>query len=241
MTARLAHLTRTTMAAICTMVVLVTAGTTAAIATTSAAPTTATITGTISDPSGYPLAGITIELFKDGGDEGTYIGTTTTNDAGRYRFTEVHGDAGDAFRLQGRDPSGAHVALYSEFTLKAGAATTNNVTVQLAGLVQGKVSTKNGSAAAQPGKHVLVTAYGERAVETVLVSAKGRFRVGSLPAGKYVLELHDRDDLFADQCYNNVRKSKEGCEGTKSATRITVTAGKTVTITPQVMNRPISK
>lgn len=240
MTARLARLTRTTMAAICAMVVLVTAGTTAAIATAAAEPATVTVTGTVSDPSGYPLAGIKVELYKDGPDEGTYIATTTTSDAGRYRFNGVQGKAGDTYRLQGRDPSGAHVALYSEFKLQAGTVTTNNTTVQLAGFIQGQVSTKKGTAAAQPGKHVLVTAYGERAVETVLVSAKGKFRIGSLPAGTYVLQLNDRDDLFATQCYDNVRMSKEGCEGTTSATRITVTAGKTVTIRPQVMNRPIS-
>ena len=78
MTARLVRLTRTTMAAICAMVVLVAGGTTAALATTSAVPTTGTITGTISDPSGYPLAGITIQLWDNGAVEGSLVATATT-------------------------------------------------------------------------------------------------------------------------------------------------------------------
>jgi hypothetical protein len=235
------RLTRTTVAAICAMVVLIAGGTTAAIATTTAAPTTVTITGTISDPGGYPLAGIKIELFKDGADEGTYVGTATTNDAGRYRFTGVQAEAGDPFWFGATDSSGAHVYAYSGFNVGSGTVTTKNRTMSIAGFIQGKVSTKDGTAAAQLGKHVYVTAYGTDTVASAHVSAKGKFRIGGLPAGSYVLELIDGDDLFAAQCYNNVKMSKEGCEGTKSATHIKVIAGKAVTIAPQVMNRPINR
>ncbi len=103
------------MAVICAMVVLVAGGTTAAIATTSAAATTDTITGTITDSSGYPLPGITIRLFDDGPDEGSLVDTTTTNTAGRYRFTGVQAESGETYRLEGTDPTGAHVFLYSSF------------------------------------------------------------------------------------------------------------------------------
>jgi protocatechuate 3,4-dioxygenase beta subunit len=216
-------------------------GTTAAIATASTASTTGTITGTISDPSGYPLPGITIRLFKDGADEGTLVGRTTTNSAGRYRFTGLQAEAGDAYRVEGMDPTGAHVFLYSSFDVGSGSVTTHNATMKLAGYIQGKVSTKDGTAPAQPGRHVSVTAYGENAVETVDVSAKGTFRVGGLPAGRYVLELLDRDDAFATQCYDNVRMGAEGCEGTTGAARVTVTAGKATTITPQVLDHPTSQ
>lgn len=240
MTARLVRLTGTTVAAICALVVLIAGGTTAAVAATSATATMDTITGTISDPSGYPLAAIKIRLFKDGADEGTLVGTTTTNSAGRYRFTGLQAEGGDAYRVEGTDPSGAHVFLYSSFDVGSGTATTHNATMKLAGFIQGKVSTKSGTAPAQPAKRAYVTAYGEYAVQSVFVSAKGTFRIGGLPAGKYALEFLDRDDAFAAQCYNNVRMGSEGCEGTTGATRVVVTAGKATTITPQVFSHPTS-
>ena len=239
MTARLIRLTRITVAIICAMV-LVGGGTTAAIAATSAS-TTGTITGTISDPGGYPLAGIKVKLFKDGADEGTYVGTATTNDAGRYRFTGVQAKAGDPFWFGATDSSGAHVYAYSAFNVGSGTVTTKNRTMPIAGFIQGKVSTKDGTAAAKPGTHVYVTAYGTDTVASAQVSARGTFRIGGLPAGSYVVELIDGGNLFAAQCYNNVKMSKEGCEGTKSATYIKVIAGKAVTIAPQVMNRPINR
>ncbi len=228
------------MAVICAMVVLVAGGTTAAIATTSAAATTDTITGTITDSSGYPLPGITIRLFDDGPDEGSLVDTTTTNTAGRYRFTGVQAESGETYRLEGTDPTGAHVFLYSSFEVGPGAAMTHNATMKLAGFIQGKVTTKVGSAPAQPAKHAYLTAYGKNTTETVSVSAKGTFRIGGLPAGTYALELQDRDEAFAAQCYNNIRMGSEGCEGTTGATRISVTAGKATTIAPQVFTHPTS-
>ena len=154
MIARLARLTRTTTAAICAMVVLVVAGTTAAIATTSAASTTGAVTGTISDPSGYPLAGITVRLYDDGPDDGDLVGTTTTNDAGRYRFASVRTDGDDLHRFDAKDVSGAHVFLYSSsFPVAGGTTTTHNGTMQIAGLVQGKVSTQVGSAFCSAWRH----------------------------------------------------------------------------------------
>ena len=228
------------MAAICAMVVLVAGGTTAAIATTSAAATTDTITGTITDSSGYPLPGITIRLFDDGPDDGSLVDTATTNTAGRYRFTGVHAKRGATYRLEGTDPTGAHVFLYSSFVVGPGAAMTHNATMKLAGFIQGKATTKIGTAPAQPAKHAYITAYGKNTTETVNVSAKGTFRIGGLPAGTYVLELQDGDEAFADQCYNNIRMGSDGCEVTKGATRVTVTAGKATTIAPQVFNHPTS-
>ncbi len=117
---------------------------------------------------------------------------------------------------------------------------THNATMKLAGFIQGKVTTKVGSAPAQPAKHAYLTAYGKNTTETVSVSAKGTFRIGGLPAGTYALELQDRDEAFAAQCYNNIRMGSEGCEGTTGATRISVTAGKATTIAPQVFTHPTS-
>lgn len=222
------------MAAICAMVVLAAAGTTAAIATTSATSTGVTITGTISDASGYPLAGIKIEMFADGADEGTHVGTTTTNDAGRYVFSGVEAEAGDPFWFGATDSSGAHVYTYAGFTIGTGTRTTKNRTMPIAGFIQGKVSTKDGSAPAQPAKHAFVGAEGEDWGSDAHVSAKGKFRIGGLPTGKYTLTFLDPD--FADQCYSNIRAPFHG----SCRTQVTVTAGRTTTITPQVFTHPNS-
>ncbi|KQV75116.1 hypothetical protein ASC61_08935 [Aeromicrobium sp. Root344] len=236
MTARLAGLTRTTVAAICAMVVLVAGGTTAAIATTSAAPAGAVVTGTIFDPSGYPLSGITIRLFRDGPDEGTLVDTTRTNDAGRYRFNGVQGASGDSYRIAGTDESGAHVSLESTFDL-TGTTTTRNATMRLAGFIQGKVSTKIGTAPAQRATRASVSAESEDAAEGAQVSSKGTFRMGNLPAGTYTLTF--LDSAFAYQCYDNIRAPFHG--SCTRSTKVTVVAGRTTTINPQVLSHPNSK
>ncbi|KAA1395350.1 carboxypeptidase-like regulatory domain-containing protein [Aeromicrobium ginsengisoli] len=236
MTARLARLTRTTVAAICAMVVLVAGGTTAAIATASAAPAGAVVTGTIFDPSGYPLTGITVRLFRDGPDEGTLVDTTRTNDAGRYRFNGVEGTTGDSYRVEGTDESGGHVFVDSTFDL-TGTTTTRNATMRLAGFIQGKVSTKIGTAPAQRATKAFVSAESEDAAEGAHVSSKGTFRIGELPPGTYTLTF--LDSAFAYQCYDNLRAPFHG--SCSRSTKVTVIAGRTTTINPQVLDHPNSK
>ena len=240
MTARLVRLTRTTLAAICAMVVLVAGGTTAALATTSAVPTTGTITGTISDPSGYPLAGITIQLWDNGADEGSLVATATTDSAGRYRFAKVATDGDDAYRFEAEDLSGAHLHLSSgTFVVPAGRTTTHNGTMKLAGFIQGKVSTKDGAAAAQPAKNVVVEADGGDVALDAKVSAKGFFRLGGLPTGTYRVRFQDSAGTFTTTCYNNVPTINGGrCPG---MTTVAVTAGKTTTLKPQVLHHKLGQ
>ena len=235
MNARPARLTRTTVSIIGAVLILVGGGTTAALATTSIASTSGNITGTISDPSGYPLAGITVRLWDNGPDEGSLVGTTTTDSAGRYRFANVATDGDDAYRFEAEDLAGAHLYTYSgTFVVPAGTTTTSNLTMQLAGIIQGKVSTKDGDAAALPGRNVLVEAGGRE----VKVSAKGYFRLGGLPSGTYRVDFRDTAGKFWPQCYNNVLMiAFTPCPGTK----VTVTAGKTTTLSPQVLDHRLGQ
>lgn len=240
MTARLARLTWTTVAAICAMVVLVAGGTTAAIATTSASSTTGNITGTISDPSGYPLSGVTVRLWDNGPDEGSLVATTTTDSAGRYRFSNVATDGDDAYRFEAEDLSGAHIYTYSgTFVVPADKTTTYNKTMKLAGFIQGKVSTKDGTAAAVPARNVVVEADGSDVALDVKVSAKGYFRLGGLPTGTYRVRFKDSAGKFTTTCYNNVRTINGGrCPG---MTTVAVTAGKTTTLKPQVLSHRLGQ
>ena len=240
MTAQLTRLTWTSVAAICAMVVLVAGGTTAAIATTSAASTTGTITGTISDPGGYPLSGMSVQLWDNGPDEGSLVATTTTDTAGRYRFTEVATDGDDAYRVEARDSTGAHLDLISgTFPIAVGKTTTRDGTMKLAGFIQGKVSTKVGTAAAQPAKNVVVEALGGDTSQDVKVSAKGFFRLGKLPTGTYTVRFQDSTETFSGTCYHNVRMTYDGrCPG---VTKVAVTAGRTTTLKPQVLTHKLGR
>lgn len=193
--------------------------------TTRDAPATVTIRGTISDPSGYPLAGITIVLFADGRDHGPPLGITTTDDVGGYRFARVHTMAGAEFRVEATDESGAHVFTRSSVTIGSGIPPEHHTIMPIAAYVQGRVYAHDGTGPAQPGGRVCVTAAGENTVQTVYVSARGRFRLGGLPSGTYTVAFEDGD--LADP---DARRTK-----------VTVAAGSTTTIEDQFLNhRPAS-
>ncbi len=147
------------------------------------------------------------------------LDTTTTDDVGGYRFARVHATAGDDYRVEARDDSGAHVFTCSTFTIGSD-GTTHHTTMPVAGYVQGTVVVQDGSTT-QPATHVCVTAAGENVVQAVNVSAKGTFRIGGLPAGKYTLLFHD--DVHLDDAVSAHWMS------------VTVAAGRTTTIEDQVL------
>ncbi len=188
--------------------------------TTPVVPATVSVAGTISDPGGYPLAGIEIALYEVGSDDGVRLDTTITDDVGGYRFARVRATAGDDYRLEARDDSGAHVFTCSTFAIGSD-PTTHHTIMPVAGYVQGKVFTQNGSTPAQPATHVSVTAAGAYVVQAVNVSAKGTFRIGGLPAGKYTLLFHD--DVHLDDAVSAHWMS------------VAVAAGRTTTIEDRVL------
>ena len=173
----------------------------------------AVVTGTISDPSGYPLAGITVALFTEGRDEGTRLGTTMTDDVGGYRFTRRHPDVGDDYRVEATDHTGAHVSTSVAVTIDPARATPQDLTMPLAGYVQGAVVGRE-----QPATDVCVTASGEHATQAAYVSANGTFRIGGLPPGEYEVTFQD-DDLAAGD-----------------PVTVSVTAGRTTTVGDQVID-----
>jgi hypothetical protein len=201
--------------------------------TRTAAPAAITVSGTISDPGGYPLAGITVALFEGGPVEGSRLGTTTTDDSGAYRFGRVPAVVGaDDYRVEATDDSGAHVFTRSSVTIGAGGLATHPLTMPLAGYVQGRVITPGGADPARPVAHVCVTAAGQHTTQAVAVSVLGRFRLGGLPPGRYALAFHDSEGRYADQWYDNVRV---GSTSQVHPTAVTVVAGETTTIHDQVL------
>ena len=237
MTARLVRLARTGTIALCAVMVLI--GGSQTMATAARVASTGTVTGTISDPGGYPLAGITIRLYDDGPDDGSVVGTATTNGAGRYTFSKVATKGKDSYRFEANDPSGAHIYTYSPtFFVRPGETTNKGATMKIAGFIQGKVFTKDGDDSA-PASHVVVTADGTREGGDVKVSAKGAFRLGGLPTGTYTVNFQDSSERFAPICYNHVRMTDKGCG--KGTVKVKVTAGKTTTLKRQVLDHRLGE
>jgi hypothetical protein len=178
--------------------------------TTTAPPAPVTINGTICDPEGYPLAGITIRLYDDG--HGSLVDTTTTDDAGHYRFTNVLNGGADRYRFEADDMTGRHVYCGSpSFVVKAGVTATHHLTMRIAGIIQGKVATE--------GNGVIVAAEAEHWAGEATVSPNGAFRLGGLAPGTYTVTLRDLSETTG----TDVLKVK-------------VTAGKTTTLKPQKLS-----
>lgn len=178
--------------------------------TTTGTVSTGTITGTISDPQGYPLAGITIRLYDDG--HGTLVDTTTTDDAGCYRFTNVLTDYAGRYRFEADDMTGCHVYCGSpSFVVKAGVTATHHLTMRIAGIIQGKIATE--------GKRVVVTAEAEHWAGEATVSPNGTFRLAGLAPGTYAVTF----------------RALSRTTGTE-VLKVKVTAGKTMTLKPQKLS-----
>jgi hypothetical protein len=173
---------------------------------------TTTVTGTIYDPSGYPLAGIEIRLYDGGPADGSLVETTTTDDAGRYRFAKVLTDGTDHYRFEAEDLTGNHVYVCSgSFATEAGVPTTQDLTMKAAGVIRGKVTSSHA---------VLVTADSKTTGGEVTVSANGTFRLGGLPAGTYIVNFVD---LVESQC--------------KGQTTVKVVAGQTATLKARTLSK----
>lgn len=177
------------------------------------APTvgTTTVTGTISDPSGYPLAGIEIRLYDGGSCDGSLVESTTTDDAGSYRFARVLTDGTDTYRFEADDLTGNHVfACSPALATEAGVPTIHDLTMKAAGIIRGKVTTEH---------VVLVTADSRHSGSEVTVSANGTFRLGGLPAGTYTVNFVDLTD---SEC--------------KGQTTVKVLAGQTTTLKARTLS-----
>jgi hypothetical protein len=237
MTARLKRLTRTTTVTLLACLALVAGGTTA-LAATAAATTAAAkiqITGTVSDHGGYPLAGMTVQVVRADHEESNFA-STSTDWAGAFGSPKIPVDATTEYVLEVTDPTGRHLVTYSkEFTATA-ANRKQNVTMADAGVIRGKVTTKDGDVV-KPATRVVVTANNSISVAT---STLGKFSLGGLPTGTYALLFEDYDEdgtrpgpLFSSICYDNIPRPVGNCS---DATQVKVTAGTVTTIHPQVLD-----
>lgn len=204
------------------------------------AATTFRLTGTVSDSSGHPLVGIDVTLGSHPADEDEprVVGRARTDSSGRYTFKAVPAASEKDYYLSATDPTRHHVETFSS-TFALTKNTTRNLTLEAAGFVQGQVSTKDGAAAAKPGSTVRVTALknDDSAFGEAKVAANGRFRIGGLPAGTYVVQLQDTTSTFEGLCYDDVPwPTGSDIETCATTTPVVVRAGAATTLKPQVLD-----
>lgn len=231
MTARLPRLTLT-LAAGLALIGGAAAGT---IGSADAATATIQVTGTVTDKAGYPLAGMQVLVVRADHEDSDFE-ATTTGWAGTFSAPKIPADATMEYQLEVRDPTGRHLTTYSKPFVATAAHRVQNVKLAAAGIIRGKVSTKDGDVV-RPARFVLVTANNSVSVGT---SVFGTFSLGGLPSGTYTLLFEDYDEdgtrpgpHFASICYDNIPRPVGSCG---DATKVTVTAGKVTTINPQVLD-----
>jgi hypothetical protein len=208
------------------------------MAPTSADTARIRVTGTISDRAGYPLAGVNVLVVR-ADHEDSDVESTTTDGAGRFVTPRIPVDAAMEYKLVVTDRTGRHQTAYSRDFAATPANRTRNVRMAIAGIIRGKVTTKDGDIV-RPARHVLVTANNSISVGT---SSLGAFSLGGLPTGTYTLLFEDYDEdgtrpgtHFASICYDNIPRPVGNCA---DGTKVRVTAGKVTTINPQVLDDPI--
>ncbi|GAA3527439.1 hypothetical protein GCM10022234_25820 [Aeromicrobium panaciterrae] len=206
--------------------------------TQSAAPAANTVqfTGHVYDKAGRPLSDIQVTLHRVGNEMD--LGQTHTDSAGRFTFPAVPKSAKTLYYLALDDLSGRYVDITQTRTFTAGSSKVPDVTMTLAGFIEGKLFTKEGdevqpAAAGTVSAMNRTTGYGG----WTPVTKDGSFRIDGVRPGSYELTFTDTDLNFAGGCYDNM-PAVALCEGTE---QVTVKAGKVTTINTQVLDNPLEQ
>lgn len=166
---------------------------------------------------------------------------------GDFGTPKIPVDATMKYLLEVTDPTGRHRTAYSKEFAATAANRKQNVTMADAAVIRGKVTTKDGDVA-RPATRILVEANGtdsggRPAGGFSFTSSKGAFSMGGLPSGTYSLTFVDYDEdgtregpLFRTICYDNVPLTSVEPDRCAGATQVKVTAGKVMTINPQVLD-----
>jgi hypothetical protein len=206
---------------------------------------------------GKPLKGVRIELFWTSADgyRGPRLGVDTTNSKGAYSFSKFPLKNTRDSDLNGKtilikDPSRRIVDTSRRFRDRAGKTVTRNASVKKAASITGSVTRGDGVATARLrtdvfGPPVVIDPSSDinLVYDThVAVAKSGAFALRGLPAGDYYLRFADENNTYFSQCYDNLPAATTECNGTfntsgkPDATKITVTAGQNVALTPQVLS-----
>lgn len=197
---------------------------------------TASISGTVTDTAKAPLKGITVTLYQDFGDDGSSpAGDTTTNAAGAFTFAKL--PAG-RFTLRFTDEAGKHVgqwfggaeSLWGEpvwFAVAPGAKVTGkNARLALGSSIAGSVRGPDNVAVADAFVQLFMWNAEWADWEDVggtSTDSHGAYRLTGLRAGKYT--------LYVQSAFGSDLQSEWWNDATsqKAATRIAVSAGKSIT------------
>jgi hypothetical protein len=177
-----------------------------AAASSSGVHPTVSLTGTVTGPTGVPLAGACVALQTNP------VPGTTTDAAGHYTFTDVQPSTTGTFVLSvspacSTDPLGADYLPYTSGPIAAapGAVTTANVTLTLGGSISGRVL--NGNGTALYGACIVAVAVTGSANAQGQSAINGSYLLGELPAGSYALTFSDCNNTLNVQgkYYDNVQ------------------------------------
>jgi hypothetical protein len=211
------------------------------VAPTGAAQAAATVTvkGTVTDTHGYPLPGIDLTLKEVGIDDGPrLVAKGRTDEAGRYTLNKVPADPAITYFMEIEDRTGHHQTTYLS-GLTVTKDITRNVRLASAGFIEGTVSVRDGDGPVMSARFVRATAISDDDVNfaATLATSAGRYRLGGLAPGRYKVQLRDTRGQLQGLCYDQVAwDENETCS--QPVTLVTVRAGRTTTLEPQLIDQP---
>ncbi len=190
------------------------------------------VTGLVNDSLGYPLSGITVNIYDGAGNvvaasstggDGTYSVDVTAAGSYRVGFLPPPGNGGVGSFLTQYYSGKATLATANPISVTLGATTPNvNATLQRAGEISGTVT----DVAGHPLAGVNVTVYSSGSSVAAATTAQGgTYAVGGLPAGTYQVGF----DTGSGANYTPVYYAGKSTLAT--ATPVAVTAG---AVTPNI-------
>ncbi|MBM4029500.1 MAG: hypothetical protein FJ280_29500, partial [Planctomycetes bacterium] len=208
-------------------VVVATGGTTAGI--NAALAERGRIAGLVTGADGVtPLAGITVEVYSQGG---SLLGSTNTDTAGQYNYGGL--EAGN-YKVYFRDPAGQHAPEWYDDALKSGnaklvavsaGATTEGINASLAG-VSRITGTVTGPNSLTPLGGIRAKGYWYEGsywqeIGDTTTDVSGGYSLGGLVAGVYLVRFEDPAGNYVAEYYN---------DGHSSSTADSVSVGADATV-----------
>jgi len=150
------------------------------------------VSGRVTDAAGNPVANA--EAIVRSSTTGEWIASSRTDALGNYTVTAV---PSGTHRLEIRAASGVNLAsvTFTEIVVTAGQRTTVNATLQLGGIVSGRVTDAAGNPVANADVWVWNTATGQWG-GSVRTNAQGYYTLAGVASGSYRLEVRSPAGVY---------------------------------------------
>ncbi len=192
-------------------------------ASTTSSLTTGTITGTVANTSGQPLAGIDVSTTGQNGN----VHAATTTSSGTYSLT---GLAAYSYSVSFSDPNNVYFSTSSVVSVTPGTSTTQNVTLYLGGTVTGTVTNTLGN----PLSGIDVSCLNGGVQTTTTTTGSGTYSCTELDYGSYTLSFND-----PHQVYGSATASVTVTAGSTTQNEVLIAGSITGTVT-SVSGKPLA-